>query len=76
MAKPTGSPNLQDKILNEVMKQKAIVTLFTMNGVRQDMKIVGFDNFIILGDVKGKTQMFYKHAVSTIILPSNFTIGD
>lgn len=68
--------NIQDKLLNQAKKQKAIVTIFTMNGVRQDAVIIGFDNFTIIADINGKTHMFFKHAVSTIVFPSNFTFTD
>lgn len=66
--------DLQDLLLDEAKKQNVEVTIFTVNGVKQEARILGFDNFTVLADVKGKTQMFYKHALSTIVFPSHFKI--
>jgi host factor-I protein len=71
-ATKTQTMDLQDLLLDEAKKQNVEVTIFTVNGVKQEARIIGFDKFIVLADVKGKTQMFYKHALSTIVFPSNF----
>lgn len=76
MANALKTPNIQDKMLMEAKKQQIEVTIFTTNGVRQSAKILGFDNFIILTEVKGQMQMFYKHAVSTIIYPNGFKLTE
>lgn len=58
--------NLQDAILNEMMKEKVPVTLFLMNGFQIRGVITAFDSFVIVVVTDGKQQMFYKHAISTI----------
>ncbi|AZO95417.1 RNA chaperone Hfq [Iocasia frigidifontis] len=59
--------NLQDNILNAVRKKKIGVTIFLMNGYQLNGMVAGFDNFTIILKNDKKTQMVYKHAISTII---------
>ena len=58
--------NLQDSILNEVIKDKVPVTLFLMNGFQLRGTITGFDSFVVVLVTDGKQQMIYKHAISTL----------
>jgi len=58
--------NLQDAILNEVMKEKVPVTLYLMNGFQIRGVITGFDSFVVVLVTDGKQQMIYKHSISTI----------
>ncbi len=57
---------LQDVFLNQVRKEKVVVTIHLMNGYQIKGVIKGFDNFIIILESEGKQLMLYKHAVSTI----------
>lgn len=59
--------NLQDLFLNQVRKDKITVIVYLTNGFQLKGNIKGFDNFIVILEVDGKTQMIYKHAISTII---------
>ena len=59
--------NLQDLFLNQVRKEKVAVIIYLTNGFQLKGTVKGFDNFIVILDVEGKTQMIYKHAISTII---------
>ncbi|MFD1736144.1 RNA chaperone Hfq [Bacillus salitolerans] len=59
--------NVQDVLLNEARKSKINVTIITKNGFQTPGQVIAFDNFVIILSVNGKQQMFYKHAVSTII---------
>lgn len=58
--------NLQDAILNEVMKEKVPVTLFLMNGFQMRGVIANFDSFVVVLVTDGRQQMIYKHAISTL----------
>lgn len=58
--------NLQDAILDEVMKEKVPVTLFLMNGFQMRGVIINFDSFVVVLVTDGRQQMIYKHAISTI----------
>ncbi len=59
--------NLQDVLLNQLRKEKMMVTVFLTNGFQLKGIIKGFDNFSIIVESEGKQQLLYKHAVSTII---------
>ena len=54
--------NLQDSFLNHVRKENLGVIIYLMNG------------FQIRGLVRGKQQLVYKHAISTISPATNITI--
>ncbi len=58
--------NLQDKFLNKLRKDKIVVSIFLVNGIKLEGVIESFDQYTIL--LKNKiTQSVYKHAVSTIV---------
>ena len=58
--------NLQDKFLNQLRKDKIMVSIFLKNGIKLEGVIESFDQYTIL--LKNKiTQSVYKHAVSTIV---------
>ena len=58
--------NLQDKFLNKLRKDKIVVSIFLVNGIKLEGIIESFDQYTIL--LKNKiTQSVYKHAISTIV---------
>ena len=61
------NPNLQDKFLNTVRRDRVPVTVFLMNGVKLQGVIVWFDNFSMLMRREDHSQLIYKHAISTIM---------
>lgn len=66
--------NLQENLLNQLRKDKIIVTVFLTNGFQLKGLIRGFDNFIVLVETDDKQQIIYKHAISTIIPASNIQL--
>ncbi len=67
--------NLQDAFLNQVRKDKVVLTVFLMNGFQMHGIIRGFDGFTVLLDTDGKQQLIYKHAISTIIPPKPVSVA-
>ena len=61
--------NLQDLFLNQLRKDKSVVTMFLMNGFQLHGVVKGFDSFTLVLDSDGKQQLIYKHAISTIVPP-------
>ncbi len=61
------TPNLQDKFLNTIRKDRVPVTVFLLNGVKLQGVIVWFDNFSMLMRREEHSQLIYKHAISTIM---------
>lgn len=61
--------NLQDIYLNQMRRDKTVVTMFLMNGFQMHGTVKGFDGFTVILDSDGKQQLIYKHAISTIVPP-------
>jgi host factor-I protein len=61
------SMNLQDVFLNQLRRDKVLITLYLVNGFQIKGIIKGFDNFVIVLEVDGNQQIIYKHAISTIL---------
>ncbi len=61
-----SAENYQDIFLNQARRERAMLTVFLMNGFQMRGVITGFDAFVILLQSDGRQQMIYKHAVSTI----------
>lgn len=66
--------NLQENLLNQLRKDKIVVTVFLTNGFQLKGLIRGFDNFIVLIETDDKQQIIYKHAISTIIPASTIML--
>ncbi len=58
--------NLQDAFLNQVRKDKILVTIFLVNGFQIKGLVRGFDNFTVIVELDGRQQLVYKHAISTV----------
>jgi host factor-I protein len=68
--------NLQDQFLNQARRERALVTLFLMNGFQLRGIIRGFDAFVVMVDSEGKQQMIYKHAISTVVPARALAFGE
>ena len=66
--------NLQDIFLNQVRREKQVVTMFLMNGFQMHGTVKGFDGFTVILDSDGKQQLIYKHAISTIVPPKSLEL--
>lgn len=61
--------NLQDTFLNQARRDRAVITVFLMNGFQFRGIVRGFDAFTVVLDTEGKQQLIYKHAISTLVPP-------
>ena len=61
--------NLQDSFLNQLRRDKSVVTMFLMNGFQLRGVVKGFDGFTVVLDSDGRQQLIYKHAISTVVPP-------
>ena len=66
-SKPHKVINLQDTFLNIARKEHIPLTVFLTNGFQMRGQVRGFDNYVLMLDVEGKSNMIYKHAISTMI---------
>jgi len=63
----TKPMNMQDMILNNMRKDRQMVTMHLVNGLPLKGYVRAFDSFVIVMDSpEGKQMMVYKHAVSTL----------
>jgi len=69
-------PNLQDTFLNHVRKNKVLVTMFLVNGVKLQGLVTWYDNFSVLLKRDGQIQLVYKHAISTIMPAENINLHE
>ncbi|HLR42333.1 MAG TPA: RNA chaperone Hfq [Pseudogracilibacillus sp.] len=68
MAQPV---NIQDHYLNQLRKERILVTVFLTNGFQLRGVVKAFDNFTVLLETEGKQQLIYKHAISTFAPSKN-----
>lgn len=58
--------SLQDPFLNTLRKERILVSIYLVNGIKLQGQIESFDQFVVL--LKNQvSQMVYKHAISTIV---------
>ena len=62
-----ANETLQDLFLNELRKERQLVTVFLMNGFQMKGVVTGFDSFVVTLVSEGRQQMIYKHAISTVV---------
>ena len=64
---------LQDPYLNALRKERVQVSIYLVNGIKQQGQIESFDQFVVL--LKNTvSQMVYKHAISTVVPARNVRI--
>ena len=69
LAQMQKTQNLQDTFLNQMRRDRAVITVFLMNGFQFRGVVKGFDAFTVVLDTEGKQQLIYKHAISTLVPP-------
>ncbi len=68
--------NIQDNILQQLKKTDEQIKIFLMKGFQIQGTVIDFDTFVILLESEGKKQLIYKHAISTVQLPDEFTMPE
>lgn len=58
--------NLHNAILAKLQQERQVVTLFTTNGFKMKGRITGFDDLVVVVEVRKEQQIVYRHAISTI----------
>ncbi|VFP79894.1 RNA-binding protein Hfq [Candidatus Erwinia haradaeae] len=58
--------SLQDPFLNVLRRERILVAIYLVNGIKLQGQIESFDQFVIL--LKNTvSQIVYKHAISTVV---------
>ncbi len=67
MEKP--SQNIQDGFLNTARKEKLLVTVYLLSGVKLTGRIRSFDKYSLILESNSQEQLVFKHAIATVVLP-------
>ena len=59
--------NLQDVFLNNARKDKIVLTIYLMSGVKLSGRIKSFDKYSLVLETNNQEQLIFKHAVSTVV---------
>ena len=68
--------NIQDAFLNNARKDKSLVTIYLLSGVKLSGKIKSFDKYSLVVETNNQEQLIFKHAISTVVTSrSGHTMG-
>lgn len=65
MDKP--AQNIQDSFLNNARKDKGVVTIYLLSGVKLSGRIKSFDKYSLILETSNQEQLIFKHAISTVV---------
>jgi host factor-I protein len=65
MEKP--AQNIQDSFLNNARKDKIVLTIYLMSGVKLSGRIKSFDKYSLVLETNSQEQLIFKHAISTVV---------
>src|SRR3954464_2234557 len=66
MDKP--AQNIQDSFLNNARKEKGMVTIYLLSGVKLSGRIKSFDKYSLVLETNNQEQLIFKHAISTVVI--------
>lgn len=58
--------DLQDQLLSKLREERQVVTVIITNGYQLKGRITGFDDLVIVVEIRNEQQIVYRHAISTI----------
>ncbi len=61
--------NIQDGFLNTVRKEKLMVTVYLLSGVKLTGRIRSFDKYSLILESNSQEQLVFKHAIATVVMP-------
>jgi host factor-I protein len=63
-----AAQNIQDGFLNTARKDKFVVTIYLLSGVKLTGRIRSFDKYAVVLDSNNQEQLIFKHAISTVVM--------
>jgi host factor-I protein len=60
--------NIQDGFLNSARKERTLVTIYLVSGVKLTGRIRSFDKYSVVLDSNNQEQLIFKHAISTVVI--------
>ena len=68
--------NIQDSFLNTARKDKAVITIYLLSGVKLSGRIRSFDKYSVVLETNNQEQLIFKHAISTVVMARGTHISD
>jgi len=68
--------NIQDSFLNTARKDKAVITIYLLSGVKLSGRIRSFDKYSVVLETNNQEQLIFKHAISTVVMARGAHMGD
>jgi host factor-I protein len=68
--------NIQDSFLNTARKDKAVITIYLLSGVKLSGRIRSFDKYSVVLETNNQEQLIFKHAISTVVMARGAHISD
>src|SRR5580658_1496488 len=62
-----SGPEIQDSFLNNARKEKGLVTIYLLSGVKLSGRIKSFDKYSLVLETNNQEQLIFKHAISTVV---------
>jgi host factor-I protein len=66
--------NIQDSFLNTARKDKILITLYLLSGVKLTGRIRSFDKYSVVLETNNQEQLIFKHAISTVVMQKGHII--
>ena len=60
--------NIQDSFLNTARKDKVVITIYLLSGVKLTGRIRSFDKYSVVLETNNQEQLIFKHAISTVVI--------
>ena len=60
------APSIQDSFLNNIRRERALVTIFLMGGIKLTGKLKSFDRYSLVLESNNQEQLIFKHAIATV----------
>ena len=71
MDKP--AQNIQDSFLINARKDKIVLTIYLMSGVKLSGRIKSFDKYSVILESNNQEQLIFNHAISTVAAGESFS---
>src|SRR5271170_6364380 len=63
-----GTQNIQDSFLNSARKDRGVITIYLVSGVKLTGRIRSFDKYSLVLESNSTEQLIFKHAISTVVI--------
>src|SRR5579859_4431278 len=67
MSTDKPAQNIQDSFLNNARKEKGVITIYLLSGVKLSGRIKSFDKYAMVLETNNQEQLIFKHAISTVV---------